>query len=151
MASNAEYVSIWWRHRGTFGNVPGIFVSYIFHKILLSYLTMYSSYFFKAYNFLNGISRNITSMLNTYFPIKLTNSQMSSVAYQLLKVPTQFQPWSPQNPRGIGWGYSFNPLRATFLRENINIYLYFMSFLHTNKTQVVEISPRVRQGPAYAT
>ena len=38
-----------------------------------------------------------------------------------------------------------------FLRENINIYLHFLSFLHTNKTQVVEIPPRVRQGPAYST
>ena len=26
-----------------------------------------------------------------------------------------------------------------------------MSFLHTNKTQVVEIPPRVRQGPTYST
>ena len=47
--------------------------------------------------------------------------------------------------------YDINPLRAKFLRENINIYLYFMSFLHTNKTQVVEIPPRVRQRPAYST
>ena len=44
-----------------------------------------------------------------------------------------------------------NPLRAKFLRENINIYLHFMSFLHTDKTQVVEIPPWVRQWPAYAT
>ena len=44
-----------------------------------------------------------------------------------------------------------NPLRAKFFRGNINIYLHFMSFLHTNKTQVVEIPPRVRQGPAYST
>ena len=44
-----------------------------------------------------------------------------------------------------------NPLCATFLRENISIYLHFMLFLHTNKTQVVEIPPRVRQGPAYST
>ena len=29
------------------------------------------------------------------------------------------------------------PLRAKFLRENINVYLHFMSFLHTDKTQVV--------------
>ena len=43
---------------------------------------------------------------------------------------------------------NFNPLRAKFFRGNINIYLYFVSFLHTNKTQVVEIPPRVRQGPA---
>ena len=44
-----------------------------------------------------------------------------------------------------------NPLHGKFLRENINIYLHFMSFLHTNKTQVVEIPSRVRQGPAYST
>ena len=48
------------------------------------------------------------------------------------------------------WMY-FNPLRAKFFRVNINIYLYFVSFLHTNKTQVVEIPPRVRQGPAYSS
>ena len=47
--------------------------------------------------------------------------------------------------------YWLNPLRAKFLRENINIYLHLMSFLHTNKTQEVEIPPRVRQGPAYST
>ena len=51
----------------------------------------------------------------------------------------------------LDWCQAINPLRAKFLRENINIYLYFMSFLHTNKTQVVEIPPRVRQGPAYST
>ena len=44
-----------------------------------------------------------------------------------------------------------NPLRAKLLRENIDIYLHFMSFLHTNKTQVAEIPPRVREGPAYST
>ena len=47
--------------------------------------------------------------------------------------------------------YRLNPLRAKFFRGNINIYLHFMSFLHTNKTQVVEIHPWVRQGPAYST
>ena len=44
-----------------------------------------------------------------------------------------------------------NPVRAKFLRENINIYLHFMSFLHTKKTQVVKIPPRVRHGSAYYT
>ena len=47
--------------------------------------------------------------------------------------------------------FVFNSLRAKFFRGNINMYLHFMSFLHTNKTQVVEIPPRVRQGPAYST
>ena len=44
-----------------------------------------------------------------------------------------------------------NPLHAKFFRGNRNIYLHFMSFLHINKAQVVEIPPRVRQGPAYPT
>ena len=43
-----------------------------------------------------------------------------------------------------------NPLRAKFLRENINIYLHFMSSLHTDKTPIVEIPPRARQRPAYS-
>ena len=51
----------------------------------------------------------------------------------------------------LHWWFEVNPLRAKFSRENINIYLHFMSFLHTNKTQVPEIPPRVRQGPAYST
>ena len=47
--------------------------------------------------------------------------------------------------------WHINPLHAIFFRENINIYLHFISFLHINKTQVVEIPPWVRQGPAYST
>ena len=46
---------------------------------------------------------------------------------------------------------NINPLRAKFLRENIKMYLHFMSFLHTDNTQVVEIPPWVRQGLAYIT
>ena len=47
--------------------------------------------------------------------------------------------------------FHINSLRANFFRVNINIYLHFMTFLHINKTQLVEIPPRVRQGPAYST
>ena len=47
--------------------------------------------------------------------------------------------------------WNVNPLRAKFFRVNINMYLHSMSFLRTNETQVVEIPPRVRQGPAYTT
>ena len=50
------------------------------------------------------------------------------------------------------WHYnSPNSLRAKFFRENINTYLHFMSFLHTKKTQVVDVPLRVRQGHAYST
>ena len=52
---------------------------------------------------------------------------------------------------GINEGNIINPLRAKLLRENINMYLHFMSFLHTNKTQVAEIPPGVRRRPAYST
>ena len=48
-------------------------------------------------------------------------------------------------------GQCFNPLRAKFFGENINIYLHFMSFLHINKTQVIESPPWVKQGPACST
>ena len=44
-----------------------------------------------------------------------------------------------------------NPLRAKFFRGNINIYLHFVSFLHIDRTQVVEILPEIRQEPSYAT
>ena len=47
--------------------------------------------------------------------------------------------------------WKLNPLRATFFRGNINIYLHFVSFLHTDTTQVVEILPEIRQEPTYST
>ena len=45
----------------------------------------------------------------------------------------------------------FNPLRAEFFRGNINIYLHFVSFLHIDTTQVVEILPQIRQEHTYST
>ena len=44
-----------------------------------------------------------------------------------------------------------NPLRAKFFRGNINIYLHFVSLLHIDTTQVVEILPQIRQKPTYST
>ena len=44
-----------------------------------------------------------------------------------------------------------NPLRAKLFRGNISIYLHFMSFLHSDTTQVVEILPQIRQEPSYST
>ena len=49
-------------------------------------------------------------------------------------------------------GCHFNILCAVFFfKENINIYLHFMSLIHIDITQVVENLPRVRQGPIYST
>ena len=44
-----------------------------------------------------------------------------------------------------------NPLRAKFFRRNINIHLHFVSFLHIDTTQVLEILPQIRQEPTYST
>ena len=44
-----------------------------------------------------------------------------------------------------------NPLCAKFFRRNINIYLHFVSFLHIDTTQVVEIPLQRTQEPTYAT
>ena len=48
-------------------------------------------------------------------------------------------------------GQYLNPLRAKFFKGNINIYLHFVSFLHIDTTQVVEILPQKRQEPSYST
>ena len=42
-----------------------------------------------------------------------------------------------------------NSLRAKFFRGNINMYLHFISFLHTDMPKIVEILPRIRPGLTY--
>ena len=48
---------------------------------------------------------------------------------------------------------ALNPLRGKFFKGNINIYMYlhFVSFLHIDMTQVVELLPEIRQEPTYST
>ena len=48
-------------------------------------------------------------------------------------------------------GLLLNPLHAKFYRGNINIYLHFVSFLHIDIMQVVDIFPQIRQEPTYST
>ena len=38
-----------------------------------------------------------------------------------------------------------------FFRENVDIYLHFVSYLRIDMTQVVEILPQIRQEPTYST
>ena len=45
---------------------------------------------------------------------------------------------------------NINSLRAEFFRGNINIYLYFVSFLHIDMTQVLKILPQEWEGPTYS-
>ena len=46
---------------------------------------------------------------------------------------------------------SINLLHAKFFRRNKNLYLNFMSFLHIDMAQVLEILPQVRQELTYST
>ena len=50
-----------------------------------------------------------------------------------------------------GWKNNINPLGAKFFRENINIYLHFVSYLHIDMTRVAEILPQIGQGLAHST
>ena len=58
---------------------------------------------------------------------------------------------SPYNHNKTMHKSNVNPLRAKFFRGNINIHLHFVSFLHIDMTQVVEILPQIRQEPTYST
>ena len=52
----------------------------------------------------------------------------------------------------VYWDHeNLNPLCAKFVRGNIIMYLHFMSFLHIDMRQVVEIQPHGKQGSAYCT
>ena len=46
---------------------------------------------------------------------------------------------------------SLNSLHAKLFRGNINMYLHFMSFLHTDMPKIIEILPRIRPGLTYFT
>ena len=54
--------------------------------------------------------------------------------------------YSVSDKERMTW-HMINPLRAKFFRVNINISLHFVSFLHIDTTQVVEIFPQIRQEP----
>ena len=88
----------------------------------------------------------------TIFPIK---TRLKSVVVRGgRKLPRLLAPLFVRKPiglRSLEGKRTVNPLRAKFFRENINIYLHFVSYLHIDTTQVVEILPQIRQEPAYAT
>ena len=51
----------------------------------------------------------------------------------------------------LGPEMDINPLGAKFFWGNKNMYVHFMSYLHFDMTQVVEILPQVRQELVYST
>ena len=73
---------------------------------------------------------------------------VSNTIYIWIKTPIL---WATKDCPPSALSMSINPLRAKFFRENRNIYLHFVSFLHIDTTQVVEILPQIRQEPTYCT
>ena len=67
-------------------------------------------------------------------------------AFKLKGINQHYQKFNSFNP-----ALRLNPLRAKFFRGNINIHLHFVSYLHIDTTQVVEILPQIRQEPTYST
>ena len=100
-----------------------------------------------VYSGVENIKAQVTSEFPAQAPVTRQMFPFDDVIMLLLAGDRGFPHWCPLMRKAV----SFNPLRAKFVAENINIYLHFMSFLHTNKTQVVEIPPRVKPGPAYFT
>ena len=68
----------------------------------------------------------------------LTAMDKRILAFQVLWFWLALSQWTK---RGSANTY-FNPVRAKVFRENINIYLHFVSYLHIDTTQVVEIFPQ---------
>ena len=61
------------------------------------------------------------------------------------------QPMMDSLPTHITRPQWVHPLRARFFREDKNIYLHFMSILHIDITQAIEILPQARQELIYST
>ena len=98
---------------------------------------------------MGGISQGTFQSVPLKFHTKyLTHTlrETSFVDVQNLRAPRFTSSFSNTKMSSV-----FNPLRAKFFRGNINIYLHFVSYLHIDTTQVVEIFPQIREEPAYAT
>ena len=79
--------------------------------------------------------------------IWMSNVELVDVASGDLVLPYQSKSTRHAGPPAT----MLNPLRARFFRRNINIYLHFVSFLHIDTTQVVEILTQIRQEATYST
>ena len=119
-------------------------------------------------NFHIDLYRWFTTTLQTAnthlcFPKKISSTMpvtsMSKLA--LLSNPSCCHYWScheEPEKKGTATGkvlfcFSFSDLTLDLLnlfRGNINIYLHFISLLHTDMTQVLKILPQVRPGPTYS-
>ena len=115
-ASNAENVSIWWRHHESSTQVT------------LSYKSLQARW--QCNVGCNNWSRQNQCVVHSWLVIAINcNILHASAAVK---------------ENGLH-KHDLYPLHAKFFKGNINIYLHFVSFLHIDTTQVVEILPQIRQ------
>ena len=88
------------------------------------------------------------------------NSQNIDCCFEYCRLLSEHVPGIINHQRNITWNFliwivsvsDINPSRAHFFIGNIKkMYLQFISYLHTDVIQVVEILPRGRQELAYST
>ena len=89
--------------------------------------------------------------LNIVAYLYMFNKQNSSLTsaricidIQIITLIKHVESFLPEHMTIQFWYENLDPLHAKFFRGNKNIYLFFMSFLHIDMTQVVEILPQVR-------
>ena len=112
-------------------------------------VTAFENVICKKYAIFSGLNRLMKVIISLLLPLRCIRLYgvlaLSSIQQRHLLKRTK-----KNHDASCLWGV-LNPLHAKFFRGNINIYLHFMSFLRTNKTQIVEVPPRIREGPVYST
>ena len=71
--------------------------------------------------------------------------ELTHISKEQKKVCSQGQWWQQKNQCKYikSPPVTLNSLRAKFFRGNINMYLHFKSFLHTDMPKIIEILPRI--------
>ena len=129
MASNAENVSIWWRH----------------HEWAECSLIIGTGYRVQVFAW----SLIAQSVCQQAFSLLAILCLRPWVRILHAAEEDNLSPFH-SNITCLCQTIQINPLRAKFFRWSINIYLHFVSFLHIGTTQVVEIFPQIRQEPTYS-
>ena len=146
-----------WCHntgKGTFGNLHWLFkyfVQILDQSSVYIYIYIYIYIHTHIYIYIIGLVQERHNSIANALELRLSCINPSILGLNSFTiVPANVQAHNELVILQIFF-LSFNPLRAKFFRENINIYLHFVSYLHIDMTRVAEILPRIGQGLAHST
>ena len=138
-----------WTSSLTFGDVQ-----FILYKIIADFFGMFnlSRHDAASDEFLHNFIRSSIDPLDSTVNVGFTDGIFPHVTPAAMHLDTAVCNTALEVRKPvITMGSHINPLRAIFSRENININVHFVSYLHFDMTQVVEILPQIRQEPTYST